>query len=198
MADEQLIIIPTEADPVPAEETTAAPTKAPTPRPARGRGEQGGRRGRRPQRRTERPKSQYDQRIIAIRRVARVVAGGRRFSFSVAIVIGDRKGTVAVGIGKGSDTALAINKAVNNAKKHLLKVNLTKDMRIPHETMAKYSASRVVLMPATGRGMTAGSSVRHVLELAGVRDVSAKILSRSKNQLNNARAAVKALTALRV
>ena len=156
-----------------------------------------GRRQRRPSRRSERPKSAYDQRIISIRRVARVRAGGRRFSFSVALVAGDRKGSVAVGIGKGGDTALAIGKALNNAKKHMRKIHLTKDMRIPHDVEAKYAASRVLLFPAPGRGLTAGSSVRHVLELAGIRDVSAKLLSRSKNQLNNARAAAKALAQIR-
>ncbi len=125
------------------------------------------------------------------------MAGGRRFSFSVALVAGDRKGSVAVGIGKGGDTALAIGKALNNAKKHMRKIHLTKDMRIPHDVEAKYAASRVLLFPAPGRGLTAGSSVRHVLELAGIRDVSAKLLSRSKNQLNNARAAAKALAQIR-
>ncbi len=151
---------------------------------------------RRQSRRSEWSKSAFDQHIISIRRVARVVAGGRRFSFSVAMVIGDRKGSVAVGLGKGSDTALAIGKALNDAKKNVLKLKLTKDFSLGHDVAAKYAASHVIIIPTPGRGLTAGSSVRYVLELAGVRNVSAKILSRSKNQLNNARAAVKALTTL--
>ena len=152
---------------------------------------------RRSSRRPERPKSALDQRIVSIRRVARVVAGGRRFSFSVALIAGDRKGSVAVGLGKGADTALAIGKALYDAKKHMRRIPRTKTLSIPHETEAKYAASRVTIMPAPGRGLTAGSSVRYVLELAGINDVSAKILSRSKNQLNNARAAIQALSSLR-
>src|SRR3989344_3179449 len=169
----------------------------------RGASSQGSRTGRRSKnarrggRRGEFGKSGLDQRIISIRRVARVVAGGRRFSFSVALVAGDRRGSVAVGVGKGADTALAIEKALNKAKKELKKLSLTKEMSIPHEVSAKYSASRVVIVPVPGRGLTAGSSVRHVLEIAGVKNVSAKLLSRSKNQLNNARAAMKALSTIR-
>ena len=147
-------------------------------------------------RRTERPRPEFDQKIINIRRVTRVVAGGRRFSFSVAIIIGNRKGTVGVGIGKASDTALAIEKAVRDAKKNLMVIPLSKEMRISHEIRAKYCASVVTLTPAPGRGLVAGSTLRNVLEFAGVKDVSAKILSRSKNKLNYARATLKALSLL--
>ena len=135
--------------------------------------------------------------MISIRRVTRVAAGGRRFSFSVALVAGNRKGQVGVGIGKASDTSLAIDKALKNAKKHLIKVALTKSMSIPHEVEAKYCSSRVVIMPARGKGIVAGSSVRNVIELAGIQDVTAKVLSRSKNPLNNARVAIKALAKIR-
>jgi len=154
-------------------------------------------RRRRVVRRERAPRSEYDQKIISIRRVTRVVAGGRRFSFSVAIVIGNKKGSVGVGIGKASDTALAIEKAVRGAKKNLIKVPFSKEMSIPHETGAKYCSSEVIIMPAPGRGLVAGSSVRTVLELAGIKNVSAKILSRSKNRLNNAQAAIKALRGLK-
>jgi len=155
-------------------------------------------RRRRVVRRERAPRSEFDQKIISIRRVTRVVAGGRRFSFSVAMVLGNKKGSVGVGIGKASDTALAIEKAVRSAKKNMIKVPLSKEMRIPHETGAKYCSSVVIIMPAPGRGLVAGSSVRNVLELAGVKNVSAKILSRSKNRLNNAQAAIKALSGLKV
>lgn len=171
-------------------------------RPRRG-GPRGGndrrnpRRPRRNERRGERQKPEFDQKIISIRRVTRVMAGGRRFSFSVAMVIGDKKGKVGVGIGKAGDTQLAIEKAARNAKKNLIIVPVNKDMHIPHDVTTKYASSEVMIMPAPGRGLVAGSSVRTVLELAGVKDVTAKVFSRSKNKLNNARAAVAALKQLR-
>ncbi len=142
----------------------------------------------------ERAKPEFDQKIINIRRVTRVVAGGRRFSFSVALVAGDRKGSVGVGIGKASDTSLAIEKAMKNAKKNMITIRLNKKFSIPYDLSAKYSSAKVFIMPNHGRGLIAGSSVRNVLSLGGVRDVSAKIFSGSKNKLNNARAAIKALS----
>ena len=145
----------------------------------------------------ERIKPEFDNKLIQIRRVTRVVAGGRRFAFSVALVAGNRKGSVGVGIGKAADTAQAIEKATKNAKKNMIKVLLTSGMMIPHEVEAKESSATVMIMPAKGRGMVAGSSVRNVLELAGIKDVRAKILSGSKNKLNNARATIKALKQLR-
>ncbi len=173
----------------------------------RGRGPRGGgdkrnerrnpRRPRRNERRGERQRPEFEQKIIGIRRVTRVMAGGRRFSFSVSMVIGDKKGRVGVGVGKASDTQLAIEKAYRDAKRHMITVVTNKDMHIPHDVDVKYASSEVMIMPAPGRGIVAGSSVRTVLELAGVKDVTAKILSRSKNKLNNARAAVEALKQLR-
>lgn len=182
-----------EAAVLPTQVATLPDKKRGTDRGERGRG-RGGRRG--GGRREERPRSEFDQKTLSVRRVARVMAGGRRFNFSVAIVIGDRKGGVGVGTGKAADTALAIDKALRDAKKNLLRLKLTKDMMLPHDVSAKYAASVVSIYPARGHGLVAGSSVRTVLELAGVRDVTAKILSRSKNQLNNARAAMKALSTL--
>ena len=168
------------------------------PRGGNDRGGRGGDRGgRRGPSREPRAKPEFDQKMISIRRVTRVAAGGRRFSFSVALVAGNRKGQVGVGIGKASDTSLAIDKALKNAKKHLIRVALTKSMSIPHEVEAKYCSSRVVIMPARGKGLVAGSSVRNVIELAGIQDVTAKILSRSKNPLNNARVAIRALAKIR-
>jgi small subunit ribosomal protein S5 len=140
---------------------------------------------------------EFEQKIISIRRVTRVVAGGRRFSFSVAMVIGDGKGKVGVGIGKAGDTALAIEKAIRDAKKSMITVKLTKTKSIRHDVSAKYCASVVSILPAPGKGIVAGSSVRNVLELAGITDITAKIFSRSKNQLNNARATINALKSLK-
>mgnify|MGYP003393980513 CR=1 FL=1 len=148
-------------------------------------------------RREARVRPEFDQKIISIRRVTRVVTGGRRFAFSVGIVIGDRKGRVGVGQGKAGDTPLAIDKAVRDARKNMVKLNLNKHMSVPHEVSAKYSSSRVLIMRAPGKGILAGSSVRTVLEFAGVKEVSAKIFSRSKNKVNNAKAAISALSQLR-
>lgn len=158
-----------------------------------------GRNDRRPRRqaRPERVRPEFEQKIISIRRVTRVMAGGRRFSFSVAMVIGDKKGKVGVGIGKAGDTQLAIEKAVRDAKKNMITVPMNKDSHIPHDVHTKYASSEVMIQPAPGRGLVAGSSVRIVLEMGGVKDVTAKIFSRSKNKLNNARAAVEALKQLR-
>tara|TARA_B100000745_G_scaffold79005_1_gene48460 strand:+ start:33102 stop:33689 length:588 start_codon:yes stop_codon:yes gene_type:complete len=139
---------------------------------------------------------EFSQKIIGIRRVTRVMAGGRRFSFSVSMVIGDKKGRVGVGIGKAGDTALAIEKAIRDAKKQMITVVRTKTNSIPHNVEAKYGSTVIEIRPAQGRGLVAGASVRTVLELGGVTDVTAKILSRSKNKTNIARAAVGALKKL--
>lgn len=159
----------------------------------RGQGPRGRRRGggQRDERRSE-----FDQKIIGIRRVTRVMAGGRRFSFSVTMVIGDKKGRVGVGVGKATDTALAIEKASRNAKRNMLTLNLTDSGSIAHDVSAKYCASEVMIRPSAGRGLVAGSATRTVLEFAGVTDVISKILSRSKSPINNARATIKALEQL--
>lgn len=177
----------------------AAPRTAAPAGDSRGRGGPRGRNERRPRRaprREERVRSEFEQKIISIRRVTRVMAGGRRFNFSVAIVIGNKKGKVGVGIGKAGDTQLAIDKAIRSARKNLIEIPLNKNQHIPHDVHVKLSASEVMIMPAPGRGLVAGSSVRTVLELGGVKDVTAKIFSRSKNKLNNARAAIAALKKL--
>ncbi len=187
---------------------TTSTTGAPSARPqdsttGEGDARRGGRRPRndRNPRRTRKPRErvrpEFDQKIISIRRVTRVMGGGRRFSFSVALVAGNRRGKVGVGLGKASDTALAIEKALRDAKRRMLDIKTTEEMSIPHETSAKFAASQLILMPAPGKGLRAGSSVRTVLEYAGVKDVSAKILSRSKNRYNNALATIEALEKLK-
>jgi small subunit ribosomal protein S5 len=152
-------------------------------------------------RRNYKPKkeqSDFEQKIIDIRRVARVVAGGRRFSFRVTVVIGNRKGEVGVGLGKATDTAMAIEKASKIARKSKIKVPMTKNNSIPYETKAKFTQARIIIKPGRqGRGLVAGSSTRTVLDLAGINDVTAKVLSRSKNKLNIARATIKALKKLK-
>lgn len=188
-----------------SEETTTTPNtaaSAPVAGAPSAQPQQGGYRGRRPggpggrdnRPRREKPKSEFDQKLIEVRRVARVVAGGRRFSFAVALVAGDRKGKVGVGTGKAGDTASAIEKAMRSAKKAMITVKMTDNKSIAHEVNAKFSSGRVMIKPALGRGLVAGSAVRNVLELAGINDVNAKVLSPSKNKLNIARAAIKALS----
>jgi len=160
----------------------------------RGGGGRGNRRGgKKGDSRGARAKPEFDNKMLSIRRVARVVAGGRRFNFSVALVAGNRKGQVGVGLGKAGDTAAAIDKALRDAKKHMIVVATTKEMSIPHETFAKYSSARISISPAKDRGLVAGSAARTVLELAGLNNVVAKIISPSKNKLNIARATIKAL-----
>ncbi len=155
-----------------------------------------GRPDRRP-RKDVKVKPEFDQRILDIRRVTRVAAGGRRFSFSVALVVGNKKGMVGVATGKASDTALAIEKAYKAAKKKAIHVNLTKHLSIPHEVYSKFKSARVEIMPAKGRGVVSGSAVRDVVELAGIRDVNSKLRSPTKNKLNIARATIKALSTLK-
>jgi len=161
-----------------------------------GRGGKGGGNRRSPRRDGQRTKPEFDQKIVSLRRVTRVTSGGRRFAFSVCVVAGNRKGMVGVGQGKAGDTPLAIEKAFRDARKNMITVNTTKNMSIPHEIEAKYAASRVKIMPAPGKGILAGSSVRTVLELAGIKEVSSKLLSRSKNNVNNAHVAIEALRQL--
>lgn len=160
-------------------------------RGGRGRGDRGGRGGR-----GDRPRPEFEQKMISIRRVTRVMAGGRRFAFSIAMVIGDKKGKVGVGIGKAGDVQAATEKAIRDAKRHMILVPLQKNGSIRHDVQAKESSAVVMIKPAPGRGLVAGAAARTVLELAGVKDITAKFLSRTKNQLNNARATIEALKQL--
>jgi len=144
-------------------------------------------------------KSEYDQKVLDIRRVARVVAGGRRFSFRATVVVGNKKGKVGVGVAKGPDVSTAVEKAAHQGRKNLIVVPISKRGSIPYEVAAKYSAARVKLMPAAvGAGIIAGGSVRAVADLAGIQNMSSKILSRSTNKLNNAMATIEALKKLKV
>lgn len=157
------------------------------------RQDRGDRRG---PKREPKPKPEFDQKIVDIRRVTRVTSGGRKFSFAVAVIAGDRKGRVGFGTGKGLDTAAAVDKAYRKAKKNLIRIPLTKDGMIPHDVSAKYSSARVEIRPAPGKGLVAGSAVRDVLEIAGIKDVIGKLRSGTKNKMNNAQAAITALSML--
>jgi small subunit ribosomal protein S5 len=176
------------------ENKTTTQNTSSTDRPRQSRGPRtGGPRGARRPGSFERAKPEYDQKILDIRRVTRVVAGGRRMAFAVSMIIGDRKGQVGIGNGKAIDTALAIGKALKDAKKNLIRIKTTKTMSIPHEIRAKYCSSEIVLFPNKGRGLVVGSAARDILNLAGVTDVTAKVLTGSKNKINNAGATMKAL-----
>lgn len=161
-----------------------------------GRGRMGARGGRRGGRGEERVADEFEQKIIDIARVTRVMAGGKRMRFRACVAIGNKKGKVAIGLAKGADVTLAVAKAVNQAKKDLVNVPIVKQT-IPHAIEQKFGAARVLLKPApAGRGIIAGGIVRTILELSGVNNVSSKILG-TNNKVNNAKCVMAALKNLR-
>lgn len=156
------------------------------------------RRGQKPNSDPRSRKSDLDQKVLDIRRTARVVAGGRRFSFRATVVVGNRNGQVGLGMGKGASVAEAVEKGVFQAKKYLITVPLSDKKTIPYAVEAKFSAARVLLKPAReGRGLVAGGPVRALADLAGIKNLTAKILGRTPNKLNNARATMEALKKLK-
>ena len=163
----------------------------------RNQGSQGGNRGpRRGDRRDDRPKDDMEQRILEVARVTRVMAGGKRMNFRACVAIGDKKGNVGVGLGKGADVTMSVNKAVNRARKTMVNVPMIKET-IPHAITLKMGAAKLMFKPAQkGRGVIAGGVARVILELAGVKNVTSKALG-SKNKINNARCTIEALRGLR-
>jgi small subunit ribosomal protein S5 len=154
-----------------------------------------------PRRDSNRPvvKSEFKERVLDMRRVTRVVAGGKRFRFRCTLVIGDEKGRVGIGVAKGLDVQQAVAKAKSDAKKNMVTIGLKDHRTIAHEVLAKYSAAKVLLKPAAkGHGLRAGGSVRFVLAFAGIKDATSKILGRTPNKLTNALATVEALKKLKV
>jgi len=140
-------------------------------------------------------RSEYDQKVLDIARVARVTKGGKRFSFRATIAIGDGKGRVGVGIAKGKDVAQSIQKAAEQAKKKLIAV-VTVNNTIPYQVEAKYSSAIVLLKPARG-GVKAGGPVRIITKLAGISSLTGKLIRRTNNKLNIAMATIEALKKLR-
>lgn len=143
-------------------------------------------------------KDDFKEEVLDLRRVTRVVAGGKRFRFQAILALGDGKGKVGVGVAKGMDVQAAVAKAKNQAMKNLIEVKM-KNRTIPHEVQAKFSAAKVLIKPAkSGHGLMAGGAPRVVLKLAGVQDVTAKCLGRTVNKLTNAMATIEALKKLTI
>jgi len=167
-----------------------------TGRPQRGNGGRPGGDRRRDRRQDVAPEEkQFDERVVHIDRVARVVKGGRRFRFRALVVVGDRKNRVGIGISKGADVTAAVTKATESAKKHLVTVTLYKGT-LPHEAEAKVSGAKILLKPASaGTGLIAGGVVRTILEVAGVKNALSKSLG-STNKANTAYATIAALQSI--
>lgn len=167
-----------------------------------GRGGRGGGGGRGPRRPRDgdgfqKEQSDLNEKVIFINRSSKVVKGGRRFSFSALVVVGDKKGRVGLGLGKAGEVADAIRKGNDDAKHNMLNISL-KDSTIPHEVFSEYGGARILLRPASpGTGIIAGKTVRAVVESAGVKDILSKSLG-SKNAANVAKATLKALQHLRL
>ena len=183
----------TEEVKTPQEETTEKVEKVEKPeRPARRNNDK--KNNNRPRRKTfDKPKSDLEDKLIAINRVTKVVKGGRQFRFAATVVVGNRKGKVGIGLGKAKEMPDAVKKATQAATKNLINVELIDNRTISHEIIVKEGAVRVMLKPATeGTGVKAGGPVRDVLELAGVKDVLSKSLG-SSTKVNMARATLNAL-----
>lgn len=205
---------PTQQNTAPLQPVAQAAVKpaAPAARPGfgqHGRGGQGGRGGfggggqrggggRGPRRDAfVKPKTEFNEKVVDMRRVTRVMAGGKRFRFRATLIVGDGKGRVGVGMGKGADVQQSVAKAKHDAMKKIITIQLDK-RTIPHEVEAKFSAARVRLKPAKeGNGLVAGGAVRIVLSLAGIKDITAKCLGRTPNKVTNALATIEALKKLK-
>jgi small subunit ribosomal protein S5 len=139
---------------------------------------------------------EYEQRIVDLARVTRVMAGGKRMRFRACVALGNKNGKIGIGIDKGADVTIAVTKAVNQAKKNMIDVPIV-NLTIPHEIYQKKGAAKIILKPASkGKGVIAGGTVRIILELAGVKNVTSKILG-TNNKVNNAKCTLEALKNLK-
>jgi small subunit ribosomal protein S5 len=147
--------------------------------------------------RKQEAKDGIDSKLLDLARVTRVTGGGKRMSFRAVIVAGDKKSKIGIGVDKGKDVSGAIEKATARAKKNMINVVII-DGTIPHQVEAKVGPARILLKPQKkGRGLVAGGAVRTICDLAGIKNISSKILSGSKNKLNNAMATMEALRKLK-
>ena len=145
----------------------------------------------------ETKKDEFDSKLLDLARVTRVTAGGKRLSFRATMIVGNKKGKIGIGVAKGADVAQAVEKATRKAKKNLINVPI-KDETIAHEVFAKFGTAQVILKPQRkGRGLVAGGVVRAICSLVGIKNISSKILGRTKNKLNNAQATIIALQKLK-
>lgn len=143
-------------------------------------------------------KDEFESKLLDLARVTRVTAGGKQLRFRAVVVVGNKKGKIGVDVAKGKDVAQAVEKATRLAKKNVIEVPFREET-IPYEVEAKFGAARVLLRPQRkGRGLVAGGVVRTICELAGVKNISSKLISKSRNKLNNARATLLALSKLKL
>jgi len=144
------------------------------------------------------PVSEYDSKLLDLARVTRVTAGGKHMRFRSVVIVGNKKGKVGLGVAKGMDVQQSVQKATRLAKRNLIEVLIVNDT-IPHEVYAKYGPAEVLLKPQyQGRGLVAGGTIRTICLLAGIKNISSKLLGRTTNKLNNARATIQALETLKV
>ena len=157
----------------------------------------GGFRGKPGRKRFDKPADDFEQKVVDLARVTRVMAGGKRMKFRACMVVGDKKGQVGVGLGKARDVSSAIKKGVRRARKNLIRVSL-REGTIPHQVLVKNGAARVLIKPAPpGTGLITGGAVRAVAEVAGVKDMVSKILG-TRNKASNVYATIEAFKKLRM
>jgi len=155
-------------------------------------------RERRPRGMRPEKKDEFDSKLLELGRVSRMTKGGRRFRFRAVVIVGDKKGRVGLGVSKGLDVSQSIERATLSAKKDLVMVPIVNDT-IPHQVESKFGAAKILLRPQSkGRGLVAGGTVRVICNLAGIRNISSKVLGRTGNKLNNAKATLDALKQLKL
>lgn len=145
----------------------------------------------------EKIKDEFETKLLDLARTSHTRAGGKRMGFRAVIIIGNKKGKVGLGLAKGKDVALAVEKATRAARKNIIEVPIVEDT-IPHEIFSKFGAAKILLKPQRkGRGLVAGGTVRVICNLSGIKNISSKVLGRTGNKLNNAMATINALKKLK-